>query len=489
MTEDNGPLTSIAIFGQSAALWPVATLLEKALPDRIALILVEGEAPSELPSAATLACDNPFFGRIEFNAKDLVLHGNAMLGLGTDCQGWEGEGSRFFAAPTGTLPAINGIALHHIMLRAAKMRDDPERLAYLFQPLRFVTRVALAGKFADRSDDLNSPLRMLGPTIQFDRVALGMLLKERFPKNGAQIFAGQPVNVAVSADDGVLRSVQLGNGQEIAADMFVDVSGAISRLAPSEEALRTQSLSGILPFDRVIRSFDRSKSPVDHLHTVARAMPRCMVVETPLRDGIVSEMLLSSAVMDEDTQSSCFEAGFCENPWTGNLVRLGAAAAQLGPYQSADMLLLLEQAQHLVRAIPVATVMDIEATEFNRKQLGSARQIRDFVTLPFTLNGREEALWAGIRDAARPEQLQTRLDQFKSRGRFVEFGNELFEQQSWIEMMMGFGITPGRYDPSTEYLNMRQLAPVLKKMVDGFTLAIEAMPDHADYVAAFRASK
>lgn len=487
MTEDNGPLTSIAIFGQSDALWPVATLLEQALPDRIALILVEDEASSNLPGAATLACDNPVFERIGFDAKDLVRHGNAMLGLGTDCQGWQGEGSRFFAVPTGTLPAINGIALHHIMLRAAKMRDGPERLAYLFQPLRFVARVALAGKFADRSDDPSSPLRMLGPTIQFDRAALGGQLKEYFPKNRAQIFAGQPVNIAMSAGGNVLRSVQLGNGQEIAADMFVDISGAISRLIPGGEALRIQSFADILPFDRVIRSFDRGK-PADQLHTVARATPGGMVVETPLQNGVASEFLFSSTVMDEDTSSSRFEPSFCENPWTGNLVRMGTAAAQLGPYQSADMLLLLEQAQHLVRAIPAATVMDIEAAEFNRNQLGSARQIRDFATLPFILNGRGEALWTDIRNAARPEQLQIRLGQFKSRGRFVELGHELFEQQSWIEMMMGFGMTPERYDPSTEYLDMRRVAPVLKKMVDGFTLTIEAMPDHADYIAALRAS-
>lgn len=482
MTGGMGPLTSIAVIGRSDALWPVAALLEQALPERISLLLVEDASVSAPPGAATLTCDNPFFDQVGMNARDLVLHGNGMLGLGTDCLDWQRDGSRFFVAPSGTLPAINDIALHHIMLRAATMQDMPERLAYLFQPFRFAARVALAGKFADRADDPNSPLRMLGPTVQFDRATLGAQLKARFPLNRAQCHEGQPAN-AVMSDDGLfIRSVQLGNGQEIAADLFVDVSGTLSRLAQDGEAPRTCSLADILPFDRIMYSFDTGRGAADHLHTVARALPGGLRVETPLQDGVASELLFSSAEMDEGGPSSSFEPGFSENPWTGNLARLGASAAQLGPYQSADMTLLLEQARHLVRAIPAALSMDIEAAEFNRNQFGSARQIADYLALPFVLNGRDERLWAAIRNAAPPEQLQIRLEQFKSRGRIVEFDHELFERQSWIETMIGFGITPDRYDPSAAYLDMKRLPPILKAMVDSFTTAIEAMPGHSRYM-------
>jgi tryptophan 7-halogenase len=476
------PLTSIAVFGRSDALWPVATLLEQALPDRIALVLVEDISVEVPPGAATLACDNPFFEQVGLNASDLVRDGNAMLGLGTDCQGWQGDGSSFFVAPSGTLPAINDIALHHIMLRAAMMQNTPERLGYLFQPFRFAARVALAGKFADRTDDPNSPLRVLGPTVQFDRAALGALLKGCIPKDGAQCHEGQPAHVTMGDDGHDIRSVQLGDGQEIAADLFVDVSGTLSLLAQGGEELRTYSLADILPFDRIARRFDTGRGSADHLHTVARALQGGFRVETPLQDGVVSELLFSSADMEQEGPSFSFEPGFPENPWTGNLARLGSAAAQLGPYQSADMMLFLEQARHLVRAIPAALSMDIEATEFNRNQLRSARQIADFLALPFILNGRDETLWTDIRNAAPPEQLQIRLEQFKSRGRFVEFDHELFERQSWIETMIGFGITPERYDPSAAYLDMKRLPPILKAMVDSFTRAIEAMPEHSVYM-------
>lgn len=479
MSGEKGPLRNIAVFGQGDALWPVATLLEKALPEYIALILVEEEKAGPPSGAAALACDNPFFEMAGLNPEELVRRGNAVPGLGTDCIGWQGEGSRFFVAPSGTLPAINDIALHHIMLRAAIMHEGPERLAHLFQPLRFAARVALAGKFAARSDDPGSPLRMLGPTIQFSRADLGAHLKARFPSKRAQCRDGRPADVVMREDGAAIRAVRLGDGQEIAADLFVDVSGALARLAPDGRAPRAHSLADILPFDRMARRFDAGRRPDDHLHVAAHALPGGLRVETPLQDGIASEWLFSSAERDEAGPSFSFQPGFSETPWTGNIARLGAAAAQLGPYQSADMMLLLEQARHLVRTIPASRSMDIEATEFNRNQLGSVHQIVDFLALPFLLNRRDERLWADIRDAAPPEQLQIRLGQFKSRGRFVEFDHELFERQTWIETMIGFGIIPDRYDPSAAYLDMKRLPPVLKAMVDGFTKAIEAMPGHA----------
>ncbi|MGJ8537433.1 MAG: tryptophan 7-halogenase, partial [Parasphingopyxis sp.] len=358
-------MTSIAVFGQSDALWPVATLLEKALPEHIALVLVEDESATIPPGAAALACDNPFFELAGLNARELVTGGNAMLGLGTDCLDWHGEGSRFFVAPSGTLPAINDIALHHIMLRAAMMHDGPERLAHLFQPLRFAARVALAGKFADRSDDPGSPLRMLGPTVQFDRADLGVQLKTRFPKGSAEILAGKPVDAAMKPDGDIL-SIGLGDGREIAADLFVDVSGAISRLARNGEQPLAHSLADILPFDRVLHRFDTGTPPAGHFHAAARAKPGGLVVETPLQDGVVREMLFSSAAMETEGPSFPFEPRYCDNPWTGNLVRLGSAAAQLGPCLSADTMLLLEQARHLTRALPAGRAMEIEATEFNR---------------------------------------------------------------------------------------------------------------------------
>lgn len=496
MTQDPSALSRIVVFGRSEEIWPVAVLLAENLPDRIRLTIVEDIGEPASPGALTLACDSRFHEGIGVTVRDLVRHCNGTLGLGTDHRDWRGEGSRFFAAPSGTVPAINGVALHHVMLRAAAMYEGPDRLAHLLEPFRFAARAALAGKFSFPSDDPGSPLTMLGPTIQCDRTAYAAFLKDRVPASGARIFEASPVSADLDPDDGHIRSVGLADGRTIEADFFVDVSGALSRLLPDGHTPHRHRLTDILAFDRIASGKGGPAAMAEPGHTIARALPGGLLVETPLGDGAVSELLYASAVMDEaaalqlvasSSESLRFAPHFTDAPWTGNLARLGGAAARLGPYQSADMRLLHEQALHLVHCLPATRRMDVEATEFNRKQARSAEQVRDFVLLPPVLNGRDDAPWADMRKAALPETLALRLDQFRSRGRFITFDNELFDRQTWIDMMIGFGVVPERFDPLARSIDMRQVQPVLKRMVDAFTRAIHDMPDLARYRQDFAA--
>jgi tryptophan halogenase len=497
MIQNDQPVSRIAIFGKGHELWPIVALLSKNLPERVTLIIVEDTGDPAERAALTLPGESRFHAAIGISVEDIVLGCNGALGLGIDFQDWHSDGSRFFAALSGTLPAINGVALHHIMLRAAQMYHEPEKLAYLFQPFRFAARTALAGKFALPSGGPNSPLTMLGSTIQCDRTKYSELLKQRFAGAVKQKHDGQPVGLSRSPDNGSIHSVILSDGQEIVADFFVDASGPLSKLLPDNALPRFQSLSDILSFDRLISGFSDAQRGVEHGHTSARAVPGGLLIDTPLGKGVISELLFSSKELSEaaaqqlvggDARAVTFEARFIETPWIGNLARLGRASATLGPYFSADMLLLHDQALHLAETIPAAQQMDIEATEFNLRQMTAIEQIRDFVLLPLALNRQDCALWTGMRSEKLPESLQIRLDQFNSRGRFVTFDNELFDQQLWIEMMIGFGLIPERYDPSAQAFDMQRIAPVLKKIVDGFTQAIDAMPEHFDFMENFVAA-
>jgi tryptophan halogenase len=388
------------------------------------------------------------------------------------------------------LPQINGVALHHIMLRAALMRDEPEKLAYLFQPFRFAARAAMAGKLADPADDAQSPLRLLGPTVQIDRADYAALLKARCRAAGVEPREGRPVDVTREADSGAIASVRLEDGEDVAADLFIDASGALAGLAGDDGAARFRPLSASLAFDRSITGPGADAG--DTGHTAARARAGGLLIETPLGEGRRAELLFSSAVMDEaaaqalvggEAGSSPFAAGHAERPWTGNLVRIGGAAGRLGPYQSADMLALYEQALQLVEWLPVSTAMAIEARGYNRGQAEAIEEIRDFALLPFLLNGRSDAPWAAMREAAPPESLQMRIDQFAGRGRFLAYEHAVFDEQSWIDLLIGFGIIPRRCDPLARSLDMPRIATILRQMVAAFTGAIDAMPTQAEYRA------
>lgn len=486
MTNADRPSMRIAVFGEAHALWPVAAALSANLPPHASLTLVEQPDGDNAPGALTLPCNSAFHRHLDVDVRALARTTGARFGLGVDLQGWQGEGSSFFAAPSGTLPKINDIELHHIMLRAAMERGEPESLAYLLRPFRFAARAAMAGKFAFPPDDPESPLQLLGPTIQVDRARYGEFF-ETFV-NDAERLRSTPASVDCGPE-GAISTVTLESGDAIAADLYIDASGTLSALMPRDGRPESSPLNEFPPFDRIARAFIEGGAGADHRCTIAKALTGGVLVETPVGGGLVREYWHGSGAHDAETLAETMGAPFdtapfasthYATPWTGNCVRLGSASARLGPFHSADAILLQEQALDLAALLPAGPEMTVEARTFNAKHHQIVRQLRDFVLLPFTVNGRDEAVWKTIADAPPPDTLQLRLEQFRSRGRFVTFDREMFDRQTWIDLMIGFGIVPERYDRLAGALDMKRLPPVLKQMIDAFSRTIDAMPSAKD---------
>jgi tryptophan halogenase len=140
------------------------------------------------------------------------------------------------------------------------------------------------------------------------------------------------------------------------------------------------------------------------------------------------------------------------------------------------MRLLAEQARLLVRHLPARRSMQAEAAAFNLQNESRLEEIRDFALLPFALNQREESFWQSIRGAALPDSLERRIEQFKSRGRFVAYDHELFDRQQWIEAFIALGVVPDRVDPQAEKIDMNKVRSSLKGLAEEFAKTIAAAP-------------
>tara|TARA_R110002051_G_scaffold242350_1_gene302729 strand:- start:256 stop:708 length:453 start_codon:yes stop_codon:yes gene_type:complete len=139
------------------------------------------------------------------------------------------------------------------------------------------------------------------------------------------------------------------------------------------------------------------------------------------------------------------------------------------------MTLLQRQAMILADHLPTRLDMTIEAREYNRRHLTAAEQLRDFMLLPFALNRREDLPWSDIGESKMPESLVRRIDQFRSRGRVVVYDGEIFDEQSWIDIMIGFGVVPERCDPLAQGLDMTIMARRLKSLVGAFDRSLLEM--------------
>jgi tryptophan halogenase len=482
----------IAILGKSHELWPVAALLGKNLTADMELIAVE-EPEAYGPAAITIRLDDPFLVRLGIGAEALLRVDSAILALGTELRGWRGDHSRFFLTGSGDLPEVEDIAIHQIMLRAALTYDQPERLAYLYQPFRLPARIAEAGKFAFQSSDPRSPLSIMRPTVHLDRSHYAALLKNSFSTDRMDIVEARPKAVRVSADSGTIVRVELDNGRAIDADLYIDVSGAVSGLTKLASSSDWHSISDGLPFDRLLAAEKAGEPPKWDRHEVAQAIKGGLLITTPLRKTSIAQLVCASSAMTSEEQQDLagyggnamvFEPGYLRQPWTGNLVRLGSASSCFGPFLSADTTMLHRQAAIFTDHMPVRLEMTVEAREYNRRHLIAAQQIRDFVQLPFALSHRGDKAWIGVRDSKLSESLTIRLDQFRSRGRFVAFESEIFDQQSWIDLMIGFGIVPERYDPMAQSLDMTTMARRLKKLSSAFGQALATIPAYEEAIGA-----
>ncbi len=470
----------------------MTALLARILPPDISLLVIEDEQDSATEPAGhaiTIDCENIFHKMVGLSDAELILGCDGNLSLGTQFSGWQGDGSHFISAPSGKLPGINGVAFHHIVLRAAMARGEPEKLPEIFSSFRFAARAASAGKLTHGSSDPQSPRTMLRPRMSLDARLYNILLKEKaLAAMTIEHHQAQITGIKTANNSDQIRQVVLSSGQQLEADLFVDVSGVLASDSPDSRIVP------LLPFDRMISGQYQRTGQDYHPVPIARCLDDGVVFETALRNSDCKTLIFDSTRLNDqqararlgDQGSSAMLSHLSQHhmhkPWSANIVRAGLAAGTLGPYLSADIRLLHQQAITLSGLIPISKNMDVEADEYNRLNAIAFDQLRDFYVLPFVLNTRPDDLWRKTRDADLPESMQIRLAQFESRGRFVTFDGEAFEEQDWIDMMIGFGQIPRRHDPMAQTIDMAQVGQSLGRMVDAFKQTIDAMPAHRAYM-------
>ena len=133
--------------------------------------------------------------------------------------------------------------------------------------------------------------------------------------------------------------------------------------------------------------------------------------------------------------------------WNRNCVALGLAAGFLEPLESTSIHLVQSAAIRLVRLFPDAATDQATIDEFNRQSDFEWERIRDFIILHYWANERDGDFWEYCRTMELPATLQRKIDLWCSNGRIFREDDELFSEESWIQVFLGQGIVPRGYDP------------------------------------------
>ena len=363
------------------------------------------------------------------------------------------------------------------------------------------TAAALQNRFMRADPQRNgSPLGHIAHAFHFDAGLYAKYLRGLSEAAGVRRREGKIASVQLRPDDGFVQSVTMEDGAVEAADLFIDCSGFRGLII--EEAMKTgyEDWTHWLPCDRALAVPCARTEPFTP-YTRATARPAGWQWRIPLQHRTGNGHVYSSRYMDEaeaerillsnldgeqlaEPNRIRFVAGKRRQVWNKNCVAAGLASGFLEPLESTSLHLIQSVLTRLVRLMPDGGFDPTTIAEFNRQMDFEYERIRDFVILHYKATYRDDTpFWRDCRDMAVPDTLQRKMDLFRANGRVFREDDELFTEESWIQVFLGQGVIPAGYDPLVDVTPEAEIERFLNDVETVIGKCVAVMPSHADYVA------
>ena len=155
------------------------------------------------------------------------------------------------------------------------------------------------------------------------------------------------------------------------------------------------------------------------------------------------------------------------------------------PLESTSIHLVKTGLMRLLSFFPDKGFEQVDIDTYNRLCEKEYAQIRDFLILHYKVNARDDsAFWRYCQQMEVPESLQEKIDLFASHGRILRENEELFPEDSWLQVMHGQGIRPRAYNPVVDQRSKDDIAGFLQNTQMVIRKCVDAMPTHVDYIKA-----
>ena len=77
------------------------------------------------------------------------------------------------------------------------------------------------------------------------------------------------------------------------------------------------------------------------------------------------------------------------------------------------------------------------------------------------------------------------MELFRETGRVFRKNEELFAENSWVQVMLGQGLMPQSYHPIAGKLSEEELSRMLGGLRENVAKTVDGLPRHEDYVARY----
>jgi tryptophan halogenase len=495
MEHDSKRVTRVVIAGGGTAGWMAAAALSRTLGKVLDIRLVESDEIGTVGvGEATIPTLVHFHRLLDINEQEFMAATGATFKLGISFEGWRARGEDYIHSfgATGTDHFTAGF--QHFWLKGRER--------------------GLAGDYGDYCLELAASREMrfghlpndgLNYAYHLDASAYARYLRRFSEHFGVQRIEAKIARVDTDPVSGQVAALVLDSGSRIEGDLFIDCTGFRSLLLGQAMGVEYEDWSAWLFNDSAIAVQTQAVAPPMPM-TRAIAHDWGWQWRIGLQHRVGNGIVFSSRYVDDDSARATllgniegkvlteprvirFTPGQRKRVWAGNVVGLGLASGFLEPIESTSIHLIQRSIVRLLQLFPSQGIQQADIDEFNAQTELDLRTIRDFIIMHYKINGRDTAYWQDAAAMAVPDSLRHRIELFHETGRVFRYQNELFAENSWIQCMLGQGLTPRTHHQSADLMGDDELRGFLDNISSRVRRTVAQLPKHHDYVRGYCPAK
>ena len=491
-TKGQRPIRRVIIAGGGTAGWMVAAGLSKSLGKLLDIKLIESDEIGTVGvGEATIPTLMNFHHLLEINEREFMMATQATFKLGISFENWRNVKEDYIHSfgITGTDHWTAGF--QHFWLKGKERKLAKDYGDYCLE-----LKAAEENKFA------HLPNNGMNYAYHLDASLYARFLRRFAEGFGVQRIEGKIVKVNTSAESGDIASLQLDSGDVLEADLFIDCTGFRAMLIgeamgvkyqdwshwlfnDSAIAVQTASVGQAVPYTRSIahEAGWQWRIPLQHRTGNGLVYSRRFTdddeAKATLLGNIVGEQLTTPRVLR-------FQPGQRTQTWKGNCIAIGLASGFLEPIESTSIHLIQRGIIRLMQLFPTAGIVQADVDEYNQQTASEIEHIRDFIILHYNVTKRQDTpYWRAARNLDLPASLRHRIELFRETGRVFRIPNELFAENSWVQVMLGQGITPRQHHQTADMMGDAELAQFLEGIRSRVQRTVAQLPTHEQYVQQF----
>jgi tryptophan halogenase len=486
----------VVIAGGGTAGWMAAAALSRTLGKVLDITLVESDDIGTVGvGEATIPSLVHFHRLLDIGEQEFMAATNATFKLGISFEGWRARGEDYIHSfgLTGTDHWTAGF--QHFWHKGVERGLAGDYGDYCLE---------LAASRENRFGHL--PNGGINYAYHLDATRYARYLRRFSEHFGVQRIEAKIEKVETDASGRNIGALLLDSGKRIEGDLFLDCTGFRSLLLGQALGVEYEDWSQWLFNDSAIAVQTESVGPLIPLtRSIAHDWGWRWRIGLQNRTG--NGIVYSSRHVDDDTARAellagvegkvlteprviRFTPGQRKQTWAGNCIALGLSSGFLEPIESTSIHLIQRALVRLLQCFPSRGVTQADIDEFNKQADLDIRQIRDFIILHYKVtNRRDTPYWKEAAEMEVPESLRHRIDLFRETGQVFRFANELFVENSWVQVMMGQGVHPETHHQSADLMDDAELRGFLENIRQSIAHTVGRLPPHQDYVRNYCPTK